>query len=117
MKKESIIQTISKKDFRKLVNYYLNGRGEVTTINTFKSNVVIFNVVTFKNNSLFHLDSSFSFMGAFIKNDQIHSTWYLKVENLKYLINTIDFFNRSESHRIKMNFPVITLKNKLTIQN
>jgi hypothetical protein len=110
MKKESFIKTISRTDFRKLVNYYLNGRGKLLRFSSFKSDVVIFYVTTFENDMLSSIDSSFHFQSAMIKKGLIVSTWTCSVDKLKYLVNTITFFNRDEKSRLKMNFPVITLK-------
>ena len=110
MKRKSIIQTLTRADFRKVVNYYLNGRGKVTRISHFSAKTVIFHVITYHDNMLFSIDTNFRFMDAVIKNSQIHSTFTFDVSNLKYLVNTIDFFNRDEKSRLKMGFPVITLK-------
>lgn len=112
MKKQSIIQTITRSDFRKVVNYYLNGRGKVTRISHFSAKTVIFHVVTYADNMLFSIDTNFNFMDAIIKDGQIHSTFTFSVDKLKYLVNTIDFFNRDEKSRVKMGFPEVTLKNQ-----
>ena len=109
-KTKSITQTINRTNFRKVVNYHLNGRGKVVKISTFTADVVVFDILTNKGSMLFSIDTNFNFMDAIIKNDQIKSTWNFRRENLKHLLNQIDFFARDEKSRAKMNFPVITLK-------
>ena len=111
MKKQSITQTISKSDLRKVVNYYLNGRGKVLRIGTYSAGLVVFEVLTNTGDMLFSPDTNFNFLSATIKENQIHSVWTFSADNLKYLVNTIDFFNRDEKSRVKMGFPEITLKN------
>lgn len=109
MKKQSIIQIIMRSDFRKVVNYYLNGRGKVTRIGTFSAGLVVFEVLTNSGDMLFSPDTNFSFLSASIKNGQIHSVWTFRADKLKYLTNTIDFFNRDEKSRVKMGFPEVTI--------
>lgn len=111
MKKQSIIQTITRSDFRKVVNYYLNSRGKVSRIGTFSAGLVVFEVLTNNGDMLFSPDTNFSFLSASIKDGKIHSVWTFSADKLKYLVNTIDFFNRYEKSRVKMGFPEVTLEN------
>ena len=112
MKKQSITRTITRTDFRKVVNYNLNNRGKMTRFICFNAKMVIFEVVTNEGDMLFNPDSNFLFQSAIIKDGKIVSAFTFSVERLKYLVNTIDFFNRDEKSRTKMGFPEITLKNK-----
>ena len=106
---KSILQTINKTNFKKYVNYKLNNRGKVKRFSTFNSKTIIFEVIINKNNMLFNIDNC-RFMSCSNYGKNMKAVFSLSIDNLPYIINEIEYFNRDIKSRDKMNFPVITLK-------
>ena len=109
---KSILQVINRTNFKKYINYKLNERAKLKRFSSFTSKTIIFEVEVKKNNMLFSIDNCRFMSASNYHKNTLKAVFSFKVENLHYIINEVNFFNKFPENKIKSKFPNIELKSK-----
>ena len=115
-KKESFKRVFNKTEFKKFITYFLRNYGKVKKVNSLQSESIIFTVVSVPTDSNTHcfFNTDYCYVqSAFInQKGEIETTLSTRVNQLKYMLDCINFFERDEKSKEKMQFPDVKLLNK-----